>query len=167
MKLPFGPGDSASLHRSAFLAVLVALISVPLFYSQQVSTRGNATEHRADESVPMRDGVVLRSDILLPSGERVHAAVLNLSGWYDEAYGLDGATTNFNGLLRERRGEKDPRTHTIVGPWTHGGQEKARVGERDFGASSAINYDELILRWMDRYVRGLVENVRGTCADLS
>src|SRR6266404_1618355 len=91
--------------------------------------------------------------------ERVHAAVLNLSGWYDEAYGPDGATTNFNGLLATRKGEKDPRTRTIIGPWTHGGQEKTRAGERDFGASSAIDYDELILRWMDRYVRGIENGV--------
>ena len=91
--------------------------------------------------------------------EHVHAAVLNLSGWYDEAYGPDGATTNFNGLLKERRGDKDPRTHTIIGPWTHGGQEKTRAGERDFGASAAIDYDELILRWMDRYVRGIENGV--------
>jgi uncharacterized protein len=90
---------------------------------------------------------------------RVHAAVLNLSGWYDEAYGPDGATTNFNGLLKERRDEKDPRTRTIIGPWTHGGQEKTRAGERDFGPSAAIDYDELILRWMDHYVRGIDNGV--------
>jgi uncharacterized protein len=89
---------------------------------------------------------------------RVHAAVLNLSGWYDEAYGPDGATTNFNGLLKER-GEKDPRTHTIIGPWTHGEQEKTRAGEREFGPSAAIDYDEVILRWMDRYVRGIQNGV--------
>jgi uncharacterized protein len=90
---------------------------------------------------------------------RVHAAVLNLSGWYDEAYGPDGATTNFNGLLKERHGEKDPRTRTIIGPWTHGGQEKTGAGERDFGASAAIDYDELILRWLDHYVRGIDNGV--------
>jgi putative CocE/NonD family hydrolase len=90
---------------------------------------------------------------------RVHAAVLNLSGWYDESYGPDGATTNFNGLLKERRGDKDPRTRTIIGPWTHGGQEKTRAGERGFGAGAAIDYDELILRWMDRYVRGIENGV--------
>jgi uncharacterized protein len=90
---------------------------------------------------------------------RVHAAVLNLSGWYDEAYGPDGATTNFNGLLKERRGNGDPRTRTIIGPWTHGGQEKTRAGERDFGPGSAIDYDELILRWMDHYVRGIDNGV--------
>ena len=86
---------------------------------------------------------------------RVHAAVLNFSGWYDETYGPDGATTNFNGLLAARRGEKDPRTRTIIGPWTHGGQEEHRSGERDFGLSAAIDYDELILRWMDHYLRGI------------
>ncbi len=90
---------------------------------------------------------------------RVHAAVLNLSGWYDEAYGPDGATTNFNGLLETRRGEPNPRTRTIIGPWTHGGQEESSAGERSFGASAAIDYDNLILRWMDRYLRGIANGV--------
>ena len=36
---------------------------------------------------------------------RVGAAVLNLSGWHDEAYGPEGALTNFLGLLAERRGQ--------------------------------------------------------------
>jgi putative CocE/NonD family hydrolase len=90
---------------------------------------------------------------------RVHAAVLNISGWYDEAYGPDGATTNFNGLLAARKGEKDPRTRTIIGPWTHGGQEESRSGERDFDPTAAIDYDELILRWMDHYLRGIDNGV--------
>ena len=87
--------------------------------------------------------------------DRVHAAVLNISGWYDEACGPDGATTNFKGLLAARKGEKDPRTRAIIGPWTHGGQEESRTGERDFGPTAAIDYDELILRWMDHYLRGI------------
>jgi uncharacterized protein len=91
--------------------------------------------------------------------DRVHAAVLNFSGWYDEAYGPDGATTNFNGLLAARRSEKDPRTHTMVGPWTHGGQDESKSGERDFGATAPIDYDELILRWMDHYVRNIDNGV--------
>ena len=91
--------------------------------------------------------------------DRVHAAVMNISGWYDEAYGPDGATTNFNGLLAARKGEKDPRTRTIIGPWTHGGQEESRSGERNFGPTAAIDYDELILRWMDHYLRGVDNGV--------
>jgi uncharacterized protein len=87
--------------------------------------------------------------------DRVHCAVLNFSGWHDEAYGPDGATTNFNGLLAVRKGEKDPGTRTIIGPWTHGGEDERKSGERDFGPSAPVDYDGLILRWMDHYLRGM------------
>jgi putative CocE/NonD family hydrolase len=91
--------------------------------------------------------------------DRVHVAVLNFSGWYDEAYGHDGATTNFNGLLAARHTEKDPRTHTLIGPWTHGGQDESKSGERDFGPAAPIDYDELILRWMDHYLQNVNNGV--------
>ncbi len=52
---------------------------------------------------------------------RVHAAVLNFSGWYDDNYGPEGATTNFAGLLKSRSGQRlDPQTHLLIGPWVHG-----------------------------------------------
>ena len=86
--------------------------------------------------------------------DRVRCAVLNFSGWYDEAYGPDGATANFNGLLAARRGWRDPATRTIIGPWTHGAQDTQKSGERDFGPTAPVDYDELILRWMDHYLRG-------------
>ena len=87
--------------------------------------------------------------------DRVHAAVLNISGWYDEAYGPDGATTNFNGLVAARRGEASPRTATMIGAWTHGELERSKAGEREFGKSAAVDYDEIILRWMDHYLKGV------------
>ena len=85
---------------------------------------------------------------------RTEAAVLNLSGWYDDNYGPEGATTNYLGLLKARAGAKDPRTHLLLGPWVHGVDNtgKSKSGEREFGESAAINYDEVVLRWMDRYV---------------
>ncbi|HET7108689.1 MAG TPA: CocE/NonD family hydrolase [Candidatus Acidoferrum sp.] len=91
--------------------------------------------------------------------DRVHCAVLNFSAWYDEAYGPDGATTNFNGLLAARAGAKDPATRTIIGPWTHGAQDSQKSGERDFGPTAPVDYDELILRWMDHYLRGVDNGV--------
>jgi len=92
---------------------------------------------------------------------RVHAAVLNLSGWYDEDYGPEGATTNFLGLLATRRGDGDPRTQLLIGPWVHGVQEtgKTNAGERDFGPNAAIDYDQVVLRWMDHYLRGINNGV--------
>ena len=93
--------------------------------------------------------------------DRVQAAVLNLSGWYDEAYGPDGAFTNFSGLNDSRRGEADSRTRLLVGPWVHGvgATGRARAGDRSFAPSAAIDYDETVLRFMDRYLRGIDNGV--------
>ena len=92
--------------------------------------------------------------------DRVHCAVLNFSSWYDEFYGPEGATANFNGLLSARKNEKDPRTRIIIGPWTHGSPDERKSGERDFGPTAPIDYDELILRWMDHYLKGLDNGVQ-------
>ena len=83
--------------------------------------------------------------------DRVTAAVLNLSGWYDEGYGPEGATTNFNGLVAARKAEADPRTALVLGPWAHGVAATAstRSGEREFGPEAAMDYDELVLGWLD------------------
>ena len=94
----------------------------------------------------------------------VGAAVLNISGWHDEAYGPEGALTNFLGLVASRRGNRDARTKLVLGPWVHGGpmdtiEEQSRSGERLFGSNAAIDYDETILRFMDRYVRGMDNGV--------
>lgn len=87
---------------------------------------------------------------------RTDAAVLNFSGWYDETYGPEGATTNFRGLVAARAGQPDPRTRLVIGPWVHGvpGPRETTAGQRDFGPQSTVDYDELVLRWMDRHVVG-------------
>jgi len=86
---------------------------------------------------------------------RVHAAVLNLSGWYDDNYGPEGATTNFNGLVKSRANIAEKRTQLLLGPWVHSVDATAttKSGERQFGPAAAIDYDEVVLRWMDHYLR--------------
>jgi uncharacterized protein len=90
---------------------------------------------------------------------RVHAAVLNLSGWYDDNYGPEGATTNFNGLISSRAMDKEKRTQLLLGPWVHGGTAEAKSGEREFAPVAAIDYDDVVLRWMDHYLRGIDNGV--------
>ncbi len=85
------------------------------------------------------------------------AAVLNLSGWYDDAYGVEGAATNFNGLRQARKEEDRARTHLVLGPWDHGVPPATggRVGELDFGPNAAFDYDGLVLDFHDHYIRGI------------
>jgi putative CocE/NonD family hydrolase len=87
--------------------------------------------------------------------DRVTAAVLNLSGWYDEDYGPEGATTNFNGLQASRKSQPNARTALVLGPWVHGVDATAstRSGEREFGPDAAIDYDDLVLSWFDLHLK--------------
>jgi uncharacterized protein len=97
--------------------------------------------------------------------DRTQAAVLNLSAWYDDNYGPEGATTNYAGLLKARGADnspaKDKRTHLLLGPWVHGvdNTAKTKSGEREFGPAAAIDYDEVVLRWMDHYLKGAANGV--------
>ncbi|MEX2122983.1 MAG: CocE/NonD family hydrolase [Woeseia sp.] len=86
---------------------------------------------------------------------RVDAAVLNLSGWFDEAYGPEGAVTNFTGLKAARN--EDARTHLVLGPWMHGvyATMSQRAGDIDFGPAATIAYDDVILDFFDHYLRGI------------
>ena len=92
---------------------------------------------------------------------KTDAAVLNLSAWYDDNYGPEGATTNYAGLLKARAGNKHPGTSLLLGPWVHGvaSTGKTHAGEREFGAVAAIDYDEVVLRWMDHYLKGVANGV--------
>jgi putative CocE/NonD family hydrolase len=92
---------------------------------------------------------------------RVTAAVLNYSGWHDEAYGPEGATANHAGLLAARGGEAASRTRLVIGPWTHGAEddEMTRSGERIFGEPARIDYGDMVLRFLDRHVRGVTNGL--------
>ena len=91
----------------------------------------------------------------------VKAAVLNLSGWYDEAYGTQGATENFLGLLASRAQDTDKKTKLILGPWVHGvdATQSNSSGNRKFSENARIDYDSVVLDWLDYYVRGIQNDV--------
>jgi hypothetical protein len=92
---------------------------------------------------------------LRPKYGKTQAAVLNLSGWYDEGYGPEGATTGFHGLLAARHGQA-AEVALLLGPWVHGVKEtaSAAAGERRFADNAKIDYDGLVLDWMDHHLRG-------------
>ena len=49
----------------------------------------------------------------------------------------------------------------MLGPWVHGvdSTQKTKAGDRTFGPAAAIDYDEVVLRWMDHYLKGIDNGV--------
>ena len=89
---------------------------------------------------------------------RVSAAVLNISGWFDEPYGPSGAAANYTGLVATRPAGM-ARTRLILGPWSHGVEavQRSKAGDREFGAGAGLDYAGTVLDWMDRYVKGTAD----------
>jgi putative CocE/NonD family hydrolase len=86
--------------------------------------------------------------------DRVRIPVLNLSGWHDEGYGPIGAARNFAGT-RQWGGR------LVIGPWAHGTPtpRKTRVGAIDFGADAGLDYEGLLLRFFDRFLKGVANGI--------
>lgn len=90
--------------------------------------------------------------------DRMRVPVLLLSGWYDSTYGPVGAVRGFQGMRREAAtAEAREQTRLILGPWTHSSVDvlNTSVYDRDFGPSAGIDFDEIRLRWFERWVAGI------------
>jgi putative CocE/NonD family hydrolase len=82
--------------------------------------------------------------------DRVRVPVLSLSGWHDEGYGPGGAARNFAGTRRWGG-------RLVIGPWTHGTPtpRRTRAGQLDFGSAAGLDYEGLLLRFFDRWLKGI------------
>jgi len=75
------------------------------------------------------------------------------SGWYDAAYGPEGATRGFNKMKKEAATDiARKETILVLGPWNHTSLNlrKTKFGEIDFGLNAGIDYDAELLRFFDR-----------------
>jgi putative CocE/NonD family hydrolase len=74
------------------------------------------------------------------------------SGWYDAAYGPEGATRGFNKMKTLAATEvARQQTVLVIGPWNHTSlnTRKTKFGEIQFGTNAGMDYDEELLRWFD------------------
>jgi hypothetical protein len=79
------------------------------------------------------------------------------SGWYDAAYGPEGATRGFNKMRTEAATvEAREQTRLILGPWNHTSlnTRKTKFGDVEFGPSAGLDYDAELLRWFDVQLKG-------------
>jgi putative CocE/NonD family hydrolase len=79
--------------------------------------------------------------------------VYHVTGWYDSW--TRQVTMNYEALSRKKKSLQ----RMIIGPWTHGGQGNAFAGEIEFPSDAALDFNAWRLRWFDRWMRNVNNQV--------
>lgn len=78
----------------------------------------------------------------------------HISGWYDGD--MPGAIENFPGMRQHGKTEHARNSqYLVMGPWTHFFNTSRTIGHVDFGDEGTIDLDARILRFFDRYLKGM------------
>ena len=80
--------------------------------------------------------------------------VYHVGGWYD-SWAAQTANLNYVELRRTKKSLQ----RLIMGPWTHGGQERSFAGEAEFGPEAALDLGAFHRRWFDRWLKGVDNGV--------
>ena len=82
----------------------------------------------------------------------VDVPVLHTTGWHDRLVLTVDHFSGMRGNARTSAARKAQRL--VVGPWSHGSQGPRQVGEMDFGKSAAVDFNGLMVRWFDYWLKG-------------
>jgi len=84
---------------------------------------------------------------------------LDLTGWYDHC---NGSIDHLAGMQQNARTPlARSQTKTIIGPWNHVDVGARQGGPVDFGPEAEMNVDEAVIRWFDRWLKGIDNGVEG------
>ena len=88
-------------------------------------------------------------------GETSDIPMMHVGGWYDIF--TAGTFKNFTEL---RKRKKTPQ-RIVIGPWTHGGNNRSYAGDVAFGDSAAILdfLTDFHLRWFDHHLKGVANGI--------
>ena len=88
-------------------------------------------------------------------GEPSDIPMMHVGGWYDIF--TAGTFKNFTEL---RKLKKTPQ-RIVVGPWTHGGNNRSFAGDVAYGDSAAIPdfLTDFHLRWFDHHLKGVANGI--------
>ncbi len=75
------------------------------------------------------------------------------SGWFDG----DGIGSKLNYMALKE--SESPYIKLILGPWGHTDQSSSTIGDFDFGVEAALDLQQLYLRWFDRFLKGMENNI--------
>jgi putative CocE/NonD family hydrolase len=83
--------------------------------------------------------------------------ILQICGWLDPH--AKSLIANYEGIQREGTPLAIRQQKVILGPWIHTDKPVQKYGDLDFGPDSVIDMYEIFLRWMDRWLKGIENDI--------
>jgi putative CocE/NonD family hydrolase len=84
-------------------------------------------------------------------------AALNVTGWWDMNF--PGAPGNFAGMREHATMAPHDGQKLIIGPWPHQVNKRRALNGLDFGERAVINLDHYMIRFYDRYLKGIQNGI--------
>ncbi len=88
---------------------------------------------------------------------RVRVPSLNVTGWFDANY--PGAPANYLGVKAHGATALARRPRLVIGPWPHSFNRDRKVGNFDYGPAAVLDWDGIVCRWFDHYLKGIDNGV--------
>ncbi|HEV2112201.1 MAG TPA: CocE/NonD family hydrolase [Gammaproteobacteria bacterium] len=88
-------------------------------------------------------------DVIHHVDEHKDIPVHLVSGWYD-SWSIN-TVEDYVALSRTKKS----RQELTMGPWTHATVGGTYAGEAEFGATAAVDTEQMIQRWMDRWLKNI------------
>lgn len=86
--------------------------------------------------------------------DKMTVPAFHISGWWDGDQ--PGAVQNYEGMRRSAKTKEARESQFLVmGPWTHFFNTERSIGHVDYGDEAMIDLDARILRFFDRYLKGI------------
>jgi putative CocE/NonD family hydrolase len=87
---------------------------------------------------------------------RMTVPSLSVTGWFDVSHA--GSEKNYLGMKRFGATSAARRPSLIIGPWTHAINQRM-VGPIEYGPDATIDLDSYVVRWFDRFLKGIDNGV--------
>lgn len=89
--------------------------------------------------------------------EKLGVPALHISGWYDD----EQISTVTNYVLSSTRAAPAvaARQKLLMGAWPHAANSSTKIGNIEFGPTAVIDMDALLMRWFDRWLKGVQNGI--------
>ncbi|MCI0615901.1 CocE/NonD family hydrolase, partial [bacterium] len=93
-------------------------------------------------------------DVVAHINDHKDIPIHHISGWYD-SWDLNVANLNYVNLAKTKKSLQ----RLTMGPWIHAGLGNSFAGEAEFGPEAQMDIEELEIKWMDRWLKGIENGV--------